>query len=173
MIDFLLIILLALFGAYLGALGGTDNSSCLFRRIGITIMLTILALTKFHNIYAILLMLLSFPLSIGYGIPDLTDEGSVLGRFWMGIFQNEERANIATRITIGLLMCLIAVVIPIINGNWLPYIIGSLMICMVTGFISWQNFGEIRLFGKDVSVVELITYFIITWAIAGMILIQY
>ena len=171
MIIILLILICALIGAYLGALGGADNSSCLFRRLGIPIMLSILALTKLHNLYAVMLMVLSAPLSMGYGIPDLTDEGSVLGRFWMNIFQNETRANIATRGTNGLLICLISIIIPIINGNWLPYIIASLMICMATGYISWQNFGEIKVFGKELSIVELITYFIICWAIAGVILL--
>ncbi len=45
-------------------------------------------------------------LSLGYGIPDSTDEGSTLGRFWLNLTGNETIANVLTRgiIYVGLFL---------------------------------------------------------------------
>lgn len=45
-------------------------------------------------------------LSIGYGIPDSTDKGSALGRFWAARAKSAAAANFATRATIAVLLAL-------------------------------------------------------------------
>lgn len=45
-------------------------------------------------------------LSIGYGIPDETDDGSALGRFWVRIVKYHDMANFMTRLTIYILLAI-------------------------------------------------------------------
>jgi hypothetical protein len=82
--------------AFLWAIGGSGPK--LVRRIGASIvMATSLAFTSPW------LLLLAFPLwgviSLGYGMPDITDPGSILGRFYSK-FLSLKAANWATRSTV-------------------------------------------------------------------------
>ena len=113
-------------------------------------------------------------LSCGYGIPSYenigsdeppiqTDKGSILGRFYYKLFKgNHKLADIATRGTIGKLIALSLISIPIINHNWLVYGICGEAIVLTNALISWRNFGTYKLGGKELSVVETITWGLIT-----------
>ena len=75
-------IFLPFFGGIMGAMGGADKSSKSMRRIFIPFALTGYAFIQLEHILIITIMSLAGVLSLGYGIPDETDEGSFLGRFW-------------------------------------------------------------------------------------------
>lgn len=155
--------LLPIIGGFLGAWGGTDNSSKIYRRIYIPLLLTGCAFGELENIFVFTIMSMAGAISMGYGIPDETDNGSFLGRFWLKLFKNNHLlANIFTRGTIGLLIGLSLISIPILKHNWLVYIVGYLGICMVNALISWRNFGSYHLFNKELSWVETITWGLIT-----------
>jgi len=108
-------------------------------------------------------------LSIGYGIPSfngpngtMDDEGSAIGAFFYKLFKSELWANVFSRGTIGLLISLSMLSVPILKGTWLSFLIGSTIIIGIWSAVSWRGFGEtrIRLFGKEVALlnVDLTTY---------------
>jgi len=153
--------ILPILGGLLGAIGGSGNKGA--RRVLIPLLITGLAYADTESIFVITIMSMCGWLSMGYGIPDSTDKGSFLGRFYFNLFnQNNLLANIFTRGTIGLLIGLSLLSIPIIKKNWLVYILCSLGICMVNALISWRGFGTYRLFGKELSWIETITWGLIT-----------
>lgn len=138
--------------AILGAFAGSHGTSLLWRRCGIPLVFTILALIELKNLWVIFLMSFWGWFSIGYGIPDATDDGSMLGKFYYNLFkQNHFLADIFTRGTVGLGMSLSFLVIPILKGNWLFYFLGSLGIILSQAFISWQGLGNVELKWKNKS----------------------
>jgi len=156
-------ILLPLFGGICGAMGGSENSNKAIRRILIPLALVGLAYQQTENPLVITIMIMCGFLSMGYGIPGIGDNGSALGRFYYNLFhQNHHLVDIFTRGTIGLLIGLSLISIPLIKKNWIVYIIGVLCIILVNALISWRNFGVYTLFGKELSWVETITWGLIT-----------
>ena len=164
--------ILPFLGGLLGALGGADNSSKAFRRIAIPILIMGLAFLKTESMLVLTIMLMIFPLSKGYGIPGEGDAGSSLGRFWYNVFhQNHLLADIFTRGTIGLLMCITLLSIPIIKMNWLVYGLCCLLIISVNSLVSWRNLGTYTLFGKMLTWSETITWGTVT--LGAVLMIQF
>ena len=155
--------LFPIIGGIIGAWGGADNSSKIYRRIYVPLLLVGCAFGELENVLVFTIMLMAGVISIGYGIPDETDEGSFLGRFYYRLFKkNYTLANIFTRGTIGLLIGLSLISIPLLKNNWLVYILGCFSICMINALISWRNLGSYHLFDKELSWVETITWGLIT-----------
>ena len=153
----------------LGADGGADNTSKLWRRLGIPLLITLIALIVIKRWEVLSIMSLMAVLSIGYGLPCSYsgDEGSPLGRFWYNFFHMNStyqyiRANIFTRGTIGLLSCLTFLSIPIIKSNYFIYIIGSVITILVYAFLSWKTLGSVTIFGKSLIWSEIIPYSTLT-----------
>jgi len=145
--------------AFLGAWGGAAGTNKNWRKVGISAIITLLALCILRNWWYISIMTMIGAFSMGYGIPDPTDEGSTLGRFWYKITnQNVLLANIFTRGTVGLMVNLSLLSIPILKGNWLIYIICSLIIMGIYGSITWRDLGGIWLKGKYLLTPDLIVY---------------
>lgn len=101
---------LALCTIYLYAAGGAkeeDGGNKLYRRAGCSILPT-LAVYMFNQHWDQYRIFMAVPiawwvLSWGYGIPDSSDEGSLIGRFWYFEFERDvNMANIFTRSTIYL-----------------------------------------------------------------------
>ena len=146
---------------FLGALGGSKNSSLLWRRCGISLVLSLLGgivlfkeLGFIKSLFAIFLMTYWIGASLGYGIPDDSDEGSVLGRFWYKLTKKSQIwSNILTRGTVGLVQSISPIVIPILVGNWLWYFIGAIGIILSQALFSWRSWGEIKinLFNKELQ----------------------
>jgi hypothetical protein len=105
-----------LLGGALWKAGGTINKN--YRRIGFSLVLSFLCYKQTNNFLASLFtFLISFTaLSIGYGIPDNTDEGSALGRFWFKITSNYNWTRILVRLTCGLAYA--CVFIPLLLTNY-------------------------------------------------------
>lgn len=161
--------LIPIAGGLLGAIGGSGNKPA--RRIGIPVTISGYAYSNLHNLWVITICSMIGALSIGYGIPsykDSTEEssydaGSVLGRFFYKLFkQNHVLADIFTRGTIGLLIALSLISLPIIKGNWIIYGIGSLGIILTNALLSWRNLGTFKLGGKELSWVEFATWGLIS-----------
>lgn len=153
--------ILPILGGLLGAIGGAGNKGA--RRILLPLLITGLAYLETESLFTITIMTMCGWLSLGYGIPDLTDKGSFLGRFFYNLFnQNIMLANIFTRGTIGLLIALSLISIPIIKKNWLVYLLGCVGIILVQSLISWRGFGTFKLLGKELSWVEFTTWGLIT-----------
>jgi len=153
--------ILPILGGLLGAIGGSGNKGA--RRILIPLLITGLAYADTESIFVITIMSMCGWLSMGYGIPDSTDRGSFLGRFYFNIFnQNNLLANIFTRGTIGLLIALSLISVPIIKKNYIIYILCSLCIIFTNALISWRGFGTYHLFGKELSWIETINWGLIT-----------
>jgi len=163
--------ILALLGAILGALGGASNSNKNYRRLGIPILLTIVALIVFKHVLVLSILSLIAILATGYGIPNETDSGSPLGRFYYRLCNNNETiASIWTRGTIGIGIALCLLSILILSSNCILYSIISLIIILVSAFLSWRNLNSIIIFNKSLAVVELVYYFIITFLVNLLIL---
>ena len=153
--------ILPILGGLLGAIGGAGNKGA--RRILIPILLTGLAYLDTESILVISIMSMCGFLSIGYGIPGPGDKGSCFGRFWMKLTTNNHLlSDIMTRGTIGALIALSLISIPIIKHNWLVYELGFLGIILTNALISWGGFGVYKLFGKELSWVETTTWGLIT-----------
>ena len=162
-------------GGLLGAFGGADNSSKLWRRLGIPLLISVLSFIIIKRWEVLSIMSLYAVLTIGYGIPsppilpdiDPGDEGSPLGRFFYNLFHmnwkyQEVRANIFTRGTIALLSCLTFLYIPIIKSNWIIYIVGSIITILVYATLSWKTLGSVTIFGKSLIWSEIIPYSTLT-----------
>lgn len=92
----------------LWAISGMQGQDKIWRRLGVPIVWASAIFAHSHNLAILLAIPCSWAaFSIGYGIPDKTDEGSWLGRFYMGILRgNTLWSNIMTRGTIYLLALL-------------------------------------------------------------------
>jgi len=158
--------------AFLGALSG-QNWKWL-RRYIIPLLVTIYAYFLLQNWWVLSCYLMAFPLSLGYGIPEIRgfnikanenykiieydDKGSAIGRFFYRVFHNSELwANVFTRGTVGLLISLTMLSIPILTGKWFSYFAGSQNIIGIWALLSWRRFGSIpvKLFGKTYTLLNV------------------
>lgn len=157
--------LLPLIGSFLGTLAGQGFK--FLRRVILPIILAIVGVFSLNTWLGIFLGTFGIWVSMGYGIPDpygivQRDEGSTLGSFWWHIFNyNHHLADIFTRGTIGLGMCLTGLLIPLIQSNWLPYAIGCFLIMIGQTVFSYRGWGFIPFFGKELLWSDLINYFLI------------
>jgi len=170
-------------GGLLGAFGGAENTTKGWRRIGIPLLITLSALFVVRNWWVLSIMSMSGALSIGYGkpcfIPGYEDEGSALGQFWYKLAskmgQNTTKTllytDILTRATIGTIICISLLSIPILKENWLIYILCSLGIIISYASLSWRNMGTFKAFSKDLTYSEFISFSIIV--LLSQILIKY
>ena len=85
----------------LWALGGAANSNKLFRRLGVPVATSLaVALTNPGWWWIAVFVPVGWLVkSIGYGIPDGEDDGSVLGKFWKKILKNQRLTDFAVRLT--------------------------------------------------------------------------
>lgn len=120
------VIPLMIISAILWAVGGSGPK--LFRRLGVPIA-TSLAIVLWNFQYWTVLALFVAPgwgvISIGYGMPDKTDKGSFLGRFYLGQLKNYAFANMATRVTTYMLYWSVMVVVGKVLGvlNLIPILL--------------------------------------------------
>ena len=92
--------------AFLWAIGGAGKK--IVRRIGVPVVMVVGLV--FTSLWLLLLMLpLWGVVSVGYGIPDATDKGSVLGRFYSK-FLSKKAANWATRLTVFVLFNIVCII---------------------------------------------------------------
>jgi len=163
-------------GGLLGALGGTDGVSKGVRRIVIPVLITLYALCTLHNWWLLTLLSMIGVFSMGYGVPDISDGGSLLGRFWERIFHyhvllktKEDRKNrvlvdIFTRGTVGVACCLSLLSIPLQRANWGIYGLCCIAIIAVYSLLSWRNLGQFKFRDKKLNWSEFLVYFTIMGA---------
>jgi len=98
-------IVVAIVCGLLWAFGGAEGVSKFVRKIGVGLAISLIGYVVSWNWLAFLVLpLMLFGTAQGYGIPDGTDEGSNIGRFWYKtVCENEFLANVFTRITVGIL----------------------------------------------------------------------
>lgn len=164
----ILIILFSILGGLLGSFAGEDNTSKLWRRVGIPVIIYLNSL--FLGVFWLQLSLFSLigSLSLGYG-----RKGN-MGLFWTKfVGSNEFKVDFCCRLTVALAVCCSILSIPIIKGNWLPYIIASLGICWVNfmcgvlhlfkgefQFFKWTlSWEEFWLYSLETGVILCIIYF--------------
>lgn len=162
MINYIIIAFMTLICGFLGAWGGASGTSLNWRRTGIPLLLTLLAVIYLKSWWIITIMSMIGALSIGYGIPDYPDEGSSLGRFWYKIVHyNLFWTNVLTRGTIGLVILVSLLSIPVLKSSYLIYAIAGAIIVVGTSLISWRDLGSYTLFNKKLTWAETITYALI------------
>lgn len=152
-------------GGLLGAYGGAEGTNKLWRRLGIPIFITVIALIILKHWLVLSIMGLYSVLTIGYGLPDSSpggDKGSPLGRFWFKFFIRYSIVDTFTRGTVAFLSCLTLLSISLLKGNWIMYIIGSIVTIIVYGSLSWRSLGTIKIFEKDLIWSEIIPYTTLT-----------
>lgn len=120
--------------ALLWRLGGVTGGDEWFRRMGVPSVIVLSVFIASHQWISLLpIILFWLPLTMGYGIPDATDEGSKLGAFWYKVTkQNRVLSDILTRLTIAL-ACTISL-IPLFFISPLAAFVACLII--VVGFPS-------------------------------------
>lgn len=169
------VVALSIFCGLLSAWGGATGTSKAWRRWGIPVLLSAFGFA-FVKWWALLLMILVIPYSIGHGIPSKNDEGSTLGQFWYNVWgDNLKMVDICVRLTVSALKCLSYIIIPIITGSWTGY---ALSACFLTGMnvlfggdAIIRNEGEFKVFGKYLLWEEFILGFSDATAITLFIII--
>lgn len=166
--------------AFLGAEGGQGVKWV--RRFILPAVITVFTIFVVRNWWCLSVYTISAWLSIGYGIPSYfgegnpyNDEGSLLGRFFYKLFHNSELwANVFSRGTIGLLISLSMLSVPILKSTWLSFIAGLIIITVIWATIAWRNSGSIpvKIFGKVYTLlnIDLIVYGVTA---CGIVLIVY
>lgn len=154
----------------LGALSGAEHSCKFFRRFLIPLCLSGFSFWRSESILDLIILTMSFAFSLGYGMPSPDDpKPSTLGAFWYNICnENVFWANVFTRTTIGLLVCISLVSIPLIRKNFVTYTIGCVIILLSYGILSWRDLGTYTVFKRQLLVSETLIYGII--ATVGVLL---
>lgn len=161
---------IGLLGGLLGAYGGADGTSKAWRRIGLTLLYTLYGLLRLRSWWGLIMVSVFYPLTCGYGIPDSTDKGSTIGRFWYNLFkENHLFADIFTRGTIALMILASIIVAPILTRNWVNYFLYGLGVIVVFCFISWRNYGKFKFLNKDLSWAEILTWGVTTFCVIKII----
>ena len=132
-----------LLGGVLWKAGGTINKN--YRRIGFSLVLSFLCYKQTNNFLASLFtFLISYAaLSIGYGMPDSTDEGSVLGRFWFKITSNYRMVRILVRLTCGIAYACVFIPLLLINYQE-SKLIQALLLPFFTVILVELDIGELE-----------------------------
>lgn len=139
LLKFLSIFLTSLIAGLLGAIGGSQKYSKLWRRYGIPLISLIpFVLFSWNWIYISFLSLIGV-LSIGYGIPDSGDEGSFVGKFWHRITRNYNATEILTRMSISCLKPLAFIAIPITAGIWTPFFFHAFFIVLINTLLGGDS----------------------------------
>lgn len=169
----ILALIISALAGLLGALGGAAKSSKTYRRFLIPVILLILGLCL-KNYSSALILLWIGVLSLGYGIPDETDKGSALGRFWHKIcIKNHFWTNFCVKLTLGILFSLILFIIALIRKPLCVFFISAPIAIasqVVFGALI-KGLGEFNFFGKKIIGIELARY--ATLALAGAIQLIY
>ena len=171
----LITILATVLGALLGAMGGAEHSSKLFRRLLLPGMITSIVYWQTESILTLSIMLMGLIFGIGYGIPSIDDgKPSKLGEFYFNLLPYNKYidlwANVCTRGTIGVMVCLSLISIPLVKHNWTSYILSCALIIFAYTCISWKDCGVYQFFKWQLLWSETILYGIIT--IASLILVM-
>ena len=159
----------SIFAGLLGAWGGAEGTKKGWRRAGIPILLSVIGIIVTKSWIPIIIGLWGFIFSLGYGIPDNTDNGSDIGRFYFKLTKgNHNLTDILTRGTIGLFFALVLAIIGIFKGNWGIFIItGPLCILGSISSLLFRKLGTFRLFNKQLTWDEFGVYSLI--GLAGLI----
>jgi len=125
------------------SIAGSENTPKQIRRFGIPILLTFFSWLYLQNIWVLTMLSQIGVYHIGHGIPDATDSGSSLGRFWYNLFNsNHLWADIFTRGTKAFLIAVSCLSIPVLKGNWAVYLVSSLILTISIASIAWRGLGE-------------------------------
>lgn len=127
----------------LGTLGGQGYKY--LRRYLIPLLFTSLAYNKYENLWVLTILSLIGCYSLGYG------EDSFIRNIFKG-------NNYLTRGFIGLLKCISLIILPIINGKWVLYFYGSIILILVNSLLSWRDLGVINIKDKELLISDLIIY---------------
>jgi hypothetical protein len=137
--------ILFLITGFLWAWAGAEGTSKNWRRIGVPIAISLFRWTPWG-------LLLYLPLSLGYGIPDGTDEGSPIGRFFYRLAKkNEYLASIYTRIFIGILY---GICIGVVTGSLVPVAVLGITVPLFGAIIKTEP--QVKAFGKVLNTEEFI-----------------
>jgi len=165
---------------FLGAFGGSQNTSLVWRRGGISLILTCFAYWVLSqefgyitSLWAITFMFYWVGSSIGYGIPNLKDpqspwydEGATLARFfWKHTKESERWTNVLTRGVVGAVEALAGLSIPILRNtpmSWFWYGFGAIGMVFVWAMCAWRPWGSFKteLCGKTIEYcwADIVTY---------------
>ena len=125
------------------AIAGSDNTPKQIRRFGIPVLLTFFVWLSLRNIWVITCLSSIGVFSIGHGVPDKTDAGSALGRFWYKIFKGNHRmTDYFVRGTKAFFFALSFLSIPVLKDSWLVYSILTAILTVSIASIAWRGIGE-------------------------------
>jgi len=141
--------------------GGDSTHSRYWRRLGVAGLLTLNCLLFTWNWWSLLTFPIAFgSFTLGYGIPDETDEGSSVARFWirvghrLGITMIPERIlRFLTRATVAKAYGINYLVLGCLKGNILGAILAIIGLTLTVPIIcnfEWDVEIEERLIGLSV-----------------------
>ncbi len=160
-ITILIIAMLALCCGFMGAWTGAGGSK-LWRRFGIPFLYTLAAFLSIANWWVLTILLMFGVLSLGYGIPTPpSDNGSPLGRFWYDLVHGDEKlATALTRTTLGILMLITLLSVPILTSAWgiFSIFVGVFIFNQILWTTLLTGLGMFSFMGKSLNVEEFCLY---------------
>jgi len=158
---------LAYFAGKFWRMGGSGIYSRYWRRLGVAGLLTLNCLLLTWNWWGLLTLLLAFSsFTLGYGIPDETDEGSSVARFWirvghrLGVATIPERIlRFLTRATVAKAYGINYMVLGYFKGNILGAILAIIGLFLTVPIICNFEWGveiEERLIGSSILLWTLV-----------------
>jgi hypothetical protein len=143
-----------IFCGLFGALGGSEDGNKSYRGIIIPIFLIVMSYFHLETSKILYLSILFATFAVSYG------RTSPLKLFYEKLFNNNQfYTDILTRGTLGTLMTLSLIIIPIIKQNWILYIIVSFIIINIYSWISWRSLRSFYFWNIHLTESEFWTYF--------------
>jgi len=151
----------ALLAGLFSAMGGSDKFKKSWRRYGSSIAIAGVTVYLLNDLWGLSIILLVAVYSMGHGVPSHDDEGSTIGKFAHKLTKCDPRlTDMLTRMIIAVMKCSVAMVIPIVTGNWILYIVCCLLLISHNvafgGGAFINNEGQFKVFGTRMNWEEFI-----------------
>lgn len=113
----------------LGMYAGSRNTNLAWRRWGIALLVVLNAEIVYAHWSMLFIMSMVGALSMGYGVPDETDDGSKLGAFFYRLTKkNHWATDMLTRGTVGIMVAFSCIPLPLYTGEWVKWFVISFLI---------------------------------------------
>lgn len=141
--NWLIVLLASAICSILGAAGGSKNVPKAVRRFGIPVTLALFT-------WSWIPLLCAVGLSLGYGIPDATDEGGTIGKFYARFIKDRTLLDVAVRGTVGL-----------VGAAPLVFLVGWWAALIPVSYILWGaivpgepvfKIGKYEILGEDLAI---------------------
>lgn len=142
------------------AMAGSEKFPKIWRRLGSTVCLvTGFVFLSHFDVKALMAFAYALPLSMGYGVPSPDDKGSAIGEFWFKVTGMAYWTDIFTRVTLGIVKCLVLLPVALSFGNFKGWLVSFPLVVFLNFLFGGNSFireGQFSLFGTRMNWEEFI-----------------